>query len=347
MKFTVIGAGNTGQTIASHLFSMGCDVSLYGRNKTKTDILNKIGITLVNEINCYAKPFCTSDIKKAIEGSDYIVVSTTAEGHLDVAKLIKPYLCNNQKILIFNGNWGALEFHSLLSDIIDAKNITIAETGSMLYICKIIEPGKIYVKKIKKQIDAASIPSENVNILINELRNVFPQLRPLKTVLETSLNNSNNIIHTPISLFNASRIDSNCEFKFYAEGASPLSVKYIENMDLERLKICNALGINSTSILEIINSFWKDKHDILYDAIHKNPSYSIAVGPKTLEHRYITEDVPYGLVPISEFGRHLGIETPYIDGVINTFSLLMDKNFYQEGPVINYDEIIKNSRKLD
>jgi len=38
--------------------------------------------------------------------------------------------------------------------------------------------------------------------------------------------------------------------------------------------------------------------------------------PKEMGHRYLSEDVPFLLVPVSMFGRIAGIPTPVIDSII-------------------------------
>jgi len=38
--------------------------------------------------------------------------------------------------------------------------------------------------------------------------------------------------------------------------------------------------------------------------------------PPSLQHKYVIEDVPCGLVAISELGRAAGVATPVIDGLI-------------------------------
>ena len=53
--------------------------------------------------------------------------------------------------------------------------------------------------------------------------------------------------------------------------------------------------------------------------------------PKELRSRYLTEDVPFGLVPIASIARELGIATPTIDLVIDLASLLVDEDLRAAG----------------
>jgi opine dehydrogenase len=47
--------------------------------------------------------------------------------------------------------------------------------------------------------------------------------------------------------------------------------------------------------------------------------------------RYLTEDVPCGLVPISELGRAAGVPTPTIDGLIAVVSAMIGRDLRAEG----------------
>ena len=69
----------------------------------------------------------------------------------------------------------------------------------------------------------------------------------------------------------------------------------------------------------------------IYEAIQNNPAYKGLTAPKGLDTRYIYEDVPCSLVPISSLAEKLGIETPAIDTVIRLANIMTGRNFIQEG----------------
>ena len=54
-------------------------------------------------------------------------------------------------------------------------------------------------------------------------------------------------------------------------------------------------------------------------------------GPSSVKARYITEDIPYGLVPVALLARKLGISTPTIDAVIHLASVINQTDYYSEG----------------
>jgi opine dehydrogenase len=54
-------------------------------------------------------------------------------------------------------------------------------------------------------------------------------------------------------------------------------------------------------------------------------------GPATLDHRYINEDVGWGLVPWAELGRAYSVETPTIDALIVLGGVLNGRDYRSEG----------------
>ena len=50
-----------------------------------------------------------------------------------------------------------------------------------------------------------------------------------------------------------------------------------------------------------------------------------------LDHRYLNEDVGYGLVFMSELGQQIDIATPGIDAVITVASIVMARDYRAEG----------------
>ncbi|MHA2501233.1 MAG: NAD/NADP octopine/nopaline dehydrogenase family protein, partial [Candidatus Hodarchaeales archaeon] len=69
----------------------------------------------------------------------------------------------------------------------------------------------------------------------------------------------------------------------------------------------------------------------LYEGFRSIETYDGIGAPATLNHRYIFEDVPTGLVPLSSFGRIVGVPTPVIDSMVNLISAFFNIDFWLEG----------------
>lgn len=332
MNIAVLGAGNTGQITAFDMAAKGASVRLFTRDEEKADLLARNGLRATGALNGRRNPdLVTADIRKAVQGAELICVQTTAGGHKPMAEAIKPFLEEGQVIIVFNANWGALEFRNALRAEPEAPPVLIGETGTQLYIGSASPDGEVFVKQIKKNASLAMIDNSRCDGILVRLKAFFPQFTKAANILETSLSSANAIVHTPVCLFNLSRIEMGQDFLFYAEGASRSTIEYVDRIDQERVAVMEALGVPARGMLDVLNSFWPDKRDTLYDAIHENPSYKVVKGPKTPDHRFFSEDLPYGIVPLVLLGRSLGVPTPYMSGMVESFERFLSRELLNNG----------------
>ena len=232
MKYAVIGGGNTGQAIASYLTLNGEKVKLYTRDVERAKRISKDGLEIKGVYSGHINFEVYTSLEKVIQDVEIIIISTTADGHKPIVRELKPLLENNQTIVFIPGYWGAVESKQILGEDIQRKNITIAETSAQPFISKADDKGTVTVKKIKNNVLVSTLSTlKEQPKLPKKFLDTFPHLVPSKNVFETSLNNSNVVVHVPISIFNASRIDDSQEFLFYPEGVSRLTVRYIEKVD--------------------------------------------------------------------------------------------------------------------
>jgi opine dehydrogenase len=68
-----------------------------------------------------------------------------------------------------------------------------------------------------------------------------------------------------------------------------------------------------------------------YDVFHNSEPNRWIRAPATIDHRFLNEDVPYGLVAIAELGRVAGVPTPCADAVIAIASIVAARSYRQEG----------------
>lgn len=332
-SFSVIGAGNGGQAMAAHLSLMGFTVNLYNRTREKLiPILKNNGIYLEGAVSGFAKiNLITDNLEDAIKDTDIIMVTIPASGHSDIAYEMLPYLKNGQIIVLNPGRtFGAIEFYNIVKTRKDL-DVIISETDTFIYACRSSD-GKARIFSIKEAVSLASIPSWKTNYVIDLLKLAYSQVVPAENVLETSLNNIGSIFHPAPTLLNSARIESTGgNFQYYLEGISPSVAKILEMIDRERVAVAHALGVNVVTVLEWLKYTYGVTGDSLYDAVQNTSAYKGLLAPKTLDCRYIFEDVPMSLVPISSIGRQLGISTHTIDSIIHLASCMHERNYWMIG----------------
>lgn len=184
----------------------------------------------------------------------------------------------------------------------------------------------------KKKMSLAAIPAAESERLAAELRPVFPQFQPAASVFETSLNATNPILHAPLDLFSLARIDKGESYYLYADGATPVSVGYIEKIDAERMAVIRTMGIHGQSCLEIVNDAWSASYTDLLEGLLDVKAYKTSMGPPSTHYRHFTEDLPYGICPIQKLGRRYGVPTPYTDAILTIYALALDLDIAASAP---------------
>ena len=333
-SYTVIGAGNGGLAMAGYLGLIGYRVNLYNRSYEKILPLTKNPeIKLTGEIEGRGKlNLATDNIEEAIRGTDIIMVTIPAMGHFQLAKEMAPYLENGQIVVLNPGRTGgALEFYTTVKSEYPDKNIIVAEAQTFIYACRAMSRTDAHIFKSKKEVSLAAIPSVETTRVIELLRPAYPQFMPARDVIETSINNYGAIFHPAPTLLNSGHIERGAPFEYYTEGITPSIGGFIERIDAERMELGRILNVNTLSAKDWLYETYGAKGDDLYQAVQNNPAYHGLQAPKGLNIRYIYEDVPYSLVPMSSLAKQFNIETPAIDSIIRIAELMTGINFYKEG----------------
>jgi opine dehydrogenase len=122
------------------------------------------------------------------------------------------------------------------------------------------------------------------------------------------------------------------DFHFYEEGVTPAVGRLLKALDQERIAIGQQLGIEVIPEPEIGQRQGYMK-EMTYDRGYAEaPGFRGIRAQKSLNHRYIHEDVGYGLVFLQKLGEQIGVETPNIAAVIRVASTLMQRDYLAEAP---------------
>ncbi len=240
------------------------------------------------------------------------------------------------------------------------------------YSCKAPKSEVAFIKRRKRTFIASlegNVTGEHVNLV----RKLFPQAALTRIPALTSLNNIGAVFHCATYMLNIDEIErrkaSGELFSFYIDGIAsrPEVGKVLEQIDQVRLKIANAIGINTfglkenprediwrklTNALRALEEESADDIDILRhirkefteflgncvvsaqhwlditygvfhiegeslsEAIGRTPTYQ---GNSVPQLRYITEDIPTGLVAFEALAEMLDIDATVCAEIIEQY----------------------------
>jgi len=332
MNITVLGLGRTGHTVTCYLMDRGARVTVWDRNPEKLAVIREKGINISGALTGAFSPQVEEDLGQAIAQAQYILIMTTAGGHLPVAKALRGLLRQGQRIIVFNANWGAAEFYSQLGEEAARKDVVLAETAGMLLMSQSDEVGQCRLQAVKGRMGLACIPSTRCGELVEEISPLFPQFFPMDNVLATSLNATNPVIHTAVNLFNLAAIENGADYFMYRESTTPLGAQLAERIDAERLAVMAAVGVPGVSCLDALNTAWGSHWEDLFTLLRNTEGYRSAKGPDSFDHRHFTEDIPFGLIPVLRLGQANNVPTPAIELTVRCYSQLLGRDWFAMAP---------------
>lgn len=338
LRWAVIGGGNGGQSLSGHLALMGFSVKLYDIvHETIRAVQEKGGIELQGAVEGFGKlELATTRMADAVSNADVIAVVTPAIAHRSIAAECAPLLQDGQVVFLHPGaTGGALEFRKVLGDCNCAADVTIAESNSLIYACRSPQPAKAAILAIKKDLMAAAIPATENRRVLGLLNQAFPQIRPARNILETSLGNPNAMMHPAPTVLNTSMIESGMDWLYYWDGITPSVGDFVETIDRERQSLALAFGLDLPSIREWYRITYGADGRNLTEIVRNTQAYAGVKGQKSLRTRYLLEDVPTGLVPMVSLGRLAGTGTARMESVVHLAGFLVGEDFFATGRTVD------------
>lgn len=340
MKVSILGAGNAGCAVAADLTMHGHEVTLIKTSHAMHDdnfnyLVENNGKMTLNEFG----EMKTANIHKVtrdlseLHEAEVVVVYIQTNFHEQLFQRIAEHLVDDQIILI---NPGYLSTAYVLKHCGD-KKLIVAEAESSFIDGRIMEPGlfKVGFRNVRNPIGI--YPAARKEEAIAKLDLLGERFVYLNSVVEAALHNPNLIVHTVGSVMSIPRIEqAQDQFCMYHEAYSrknPLTWRVVEALDSEKMDVLEKLGFERLPYVEackLRNSLDDDK-----DAKEVFLDYAAmetrAKGPVKVDSRYISEDVPQGLVMLEALGKALNVPTPICTALIEIATVALGRSMRAEG----------------
>lgn len=315
----VLGGGHGGHAVAADMTLAGHNVRLYeeaayAKGMSKVFETKEIVITGAARNGTARLEKVTSDLKEAVEGAGYIFIVVPAFVHKKYAEELAPILSDGQVVVFFPGTFGSLVLAHEMHKRGIRRDVVMAEANSCPYATRVLAPGASFVYGCN-HLMLGVFPAVKTEEVVADLSAKFYKFQGAKDVLDCGLLSLNPVAHTAGCVLNAGRIErSRGDFYLYDEGITPSVARVMEAVDDERLAIRKAFGYELVSFAQAYagdmpaRSIWVEMNGSL--------EMSNIKGPENLKSRYLTEDIPFGLLPWSQIGKAVGVPTPFMDAFI-------------------------------
>ena len=328
-RIAILGAGHGGCAAAADLTLRGFEVRLQARRPERlAAIEDNGGITargVQDGLACIAH--MTTDIAEAVDGAELIMLVVPSVAHEAYAEALAPLLDADTPVFLNPGHTGGgLHFARALADAGFAGTPRLCETVTLTYISRLEGEAAVGIYGYTKRLMFAALPARETEALHALIQPLYPEIVAASSVLETGLSNMNAVFHPPGMLMNAGWIEhTDGDFLFYREGITEAVGRVVSALDAERVAIAGGLGVPTRSFLETFHAAGLTTDAALASgsvarACRESGPNETLKSPPSLDHRYVHEDVGYGLVPMAAFAELAGTPCPVIEAHIDLLS---------------------------
>ena len=338
MRVAVLGAGNGGLASAFDFAHHGHEVALFATEEFGTNVVaveEAGGITASGDLEGFAPVrYAGHDAAEALSGAELVLVVGPAYSTEPLAAVAAPHLTEGSAVLICPGSCaGAIAFKRTLGLDLDDDRYLVGETSTLPYAVRITEPGVIKVfLKLTAGLYLAGLPRSATDPLHDLVKEVWPAVEKAESVFQTTLQNGNPVIHPAVTLLNAALLErTGGDFLFYEEGVTEGVGRLIEAVDLERQALAARLGVTilSEPALGVKQGYMLEEN---YSTGYSTAPGFLGIGAQSeLDHRYLTEDVGYSLVFLTDLAARLTVPTPAMDALTSIASIVLARDLRAEG----------------
>lgn len=337
MNIAVLGAGAGGTATAFDCARNGHRVRLFDFPEFAhgvAGVADRGGIRATGTLEGFAEvDYAGHDLDRVLADAELIYVVGPAYSTGPFGSAVAGRLKPGQTVVVTPCSCGgALAFKQAAGLERDDDAVRVAETSTLNYAVRLTGPGEIRVfLKLRGGNLLAALPGRHTGEILKLIGDVYPGMERARSVMQTSLQNANPVIHPAVTLANAARIDgTGGDFLFYEEGVSDATGRLIEAVDRERIAIGRAMGLEIVPDPVLGTRQGYMQADDYGEAYRTAPGFRGIRAQPSLDHRYLNEDVGYGLVFMSRLARQVGVPVPTMDAIIHLASVLMDRDYAGE-----------------
>jgi opine dehydrogenase len=323
----VLGGGHGALATAADLALRGFRVRLALRNRQRFSELFESGRLTLSGLTGEREAQLaqvTDDHAAAVRGVELALMPMPANAQETLAEHLRGALEPGQVLALMPGNLGSVPLSRLLPGVL------FAELAVLPYGARQSGPAAVRLAFRASHLPAAANPVAESERVFSLLGEVYPEMEPVEDALSAALLNSNGSLHAPLVLLNAGPIDRLSEYDIHVEGTTPAVLRVIEALDGERIGLRQALGYRAPHwpLLD----YYRDA-DWFYGpgAFSRVQRRSVWREKIDFGHRYLAEDVGFGLALWASLGRALGAPLPLTEAFLRLTAALTGVDHYGGG----------------
>lgn len=340
MRIAVLGGGNGAYAAAADLGAQGHEVRLWRRDRAALAALAAAGgaITLKDaqgerEVRL---ALASADPAPVLRGADLVLVLAPAFAQHDIARAIAPHLAAGQVVLLAPGSFGSYVLARTLREAGNRAAAVFAEAGTLPYLARKHGPQTIAITARATRLPTGVFPLAAAAMALAVLRRAYPSVEPCGDALSGALMNAGPVIHPPLILMNAGPLEHFPRWDIHNEGTQPSIRRVTTALDRERIAVRTAFGYPPPHfpLADHYNTepggaewmYGRGGHGQLVDSGDWREAIDL------MQHRYMREDVVYGLAFLVSAAARAGVAAPVAAGLLAIASAVLGEDLRQTSP---------------
>lgn len=318
MRITVLGGGHGCYAAAADLSEQGHEVTLWRRDAQALEAVARSGgIALKDYRGRREIPIhrTEADAGNAVRGAELIVIATPAFSQADIAAAIAPHLGDGQVVLLPPGSFGSYVMAHAMRQAGNAAKVAFAETGTLPYLARKHGEAEVAITTRATRLPTGVFPASATDWAMAVIARAYPVVETVEDALSAALMNAGPIIHPPLIMMNAGPLEHFETWDIHNEGTQASIRRVTDVLDAERVTLREALGYGAPHfpLADHYNSdrwMYGNAHDKLVDSGDWREHIELR------SHRYMREDIAYGLAFLVSVADWAGLPLPVASGLL-------------------------------
>lgn len=335
MKVSILGAGGVGLATAALLKQRGHQPLIWSPSGVNTAGMTAIEVEVSGLIPGSFTAAVAHSVEEALQFAKIVIVTLPANAHKYVFDKIAPHITDEHTLIISAQlSLGALYLTSKLVE----RNVkpTIIAFATTVVMGRREGVFDVTIGGVRNLLEMAVLPAERAESALSLCQNIFgDRFRLAENLTAIALSNLNPPIHMASALCNFTRIEK-AEYWANYDAITPSVARLIEALDRERLAVAQAYGVKVRTAEEHYQlSFGFDKGMSIAEmaaAVHKQRNGP--PGPTCVSTRFVTEDIPFGIMQIIALAELKAVEVPLHKAGVAMFNVLYGRDFAAENNLL-------------
>ena len=336
MKIAVLGGGNGAYAAAADLTDKGHEVRFWRRDTAALRLSKTLTLKDADGERAVSPSAVTPDIGEAVRGAELIFMPDPAFTQADNAKRLAPHLADGQVVFLAPGTFGAYVMARIIRDAGNRADFSFAETGTLPWLTRKHGPATAAITARATRLPTGVYPAKNRERSLSTLKKAFP-VEPVEDALSAALMNAGPVIHPPLILMNAGPLEHFERWDIHKEGTQPSIRRVTDALDAERIAAREALGYKAPHF-PLADHYRADGDEWMYGRrVHKKLTDSKDWHEHIVltEHRYMREDVEYGLAFLVSVAEWAGVPCPVARGLLALGSAVVGRDLRATGRTLD------------